>query len=162
MPSKLLSSVGLGQKGVFATHTLLYGTPTLMLFEKFIFNDWGYLTSLMMLVILDSVTGGLSAAISRTFSMVDMYKKLGKKLFGIVIAILCIGILKNATVGGEQNIMSGFIDAGLYAVMLGFEGASVLKNAYKIYPWEPIKVILSKLEIYYDKRANKVIDENLK
>jgi phage-related holin len=159
MPSKLFASVGLGQKGTYTAHMLMYGAPSLMLFERFIFSDWGYLTSLMALVILDSATGGLASIIDRQFSMVIMYKKLGKKLFGIVIAILCIGILKNATVGGEQNIMSGFIDAGLYAVMLGFEGASVLKNAYKIYPWEPIKIMLSKLEIYYDKKANKVTDE---
>jgi hypothetical protein len=40
--------------------------------------------------------------------------------------------------------------------MIGFEFASILRNTYKIYPFEIIKIALGKLEVFYDKRADKV------
>jgi uncharacterized membrane protein YiaA len=108
--------------------------------------------------VLDSLAGGLAAILKKDvnglkqFSAVKFYTKMAKKLFGITIAVLCVGLLKNTIIGGEQNIMAKIVDAGFYSLMLSFEGASVLKNAYKVYPWEPIKFILKKLEIFNERK----------
>jgi type III secretory pathway component EscU len=146
------------------------------MFEKRIFHDYDFLFGLMALVVLDSLVGGLGAVFTyeknkdgsyfispegvrkRMFSSVVLYEKMSKKLFGIAVAVLCIGILKNTVISGEENLMAMIIDSGFYSVMLGFEGASVLKNCYKIYPWEPIKFALQKLEIFYNKDTNKIQD----
>lgn len=146
------------------------------MFENRVFHDYDFLFGLMFLVVMDSLAGGLVAwwdvdkdlnggivldkngRKQRRFSSTVFYEKMSKKLFGIAVAVLCIGILKNTVIAGEENIMAKIIDSGFYSIMLGFEGASVLKNCYRIYPWEPIKFILRKLEIFYNKKTDKIED----
>lgn len=142
----------------------------LLFFEKRVFSDYDFLFGLVFLLILDTIGGGIAALLTykkdengdfvlsasgkkcRAFSSVTLYKKMSKKMMGIILALLCIGILKNTLIDGETNVIEKIIDAGFYSIMLGFEGASVLKNAYRIYPWEPIKIILRKLEVFNDKK----------
>jgi hypothetical protein len=185
MPSTLFKEVGLSQNQAYGAHMIIYGTPTLyvsrtfllddlpMYFQKYVFNDWPFLTSLLLLVFLDTITGGLAALIYRRwdigakkyvseFSGRLMYKKLATKAFGITIYVLSIGVLKNTVIDGEENLLSDLVDSGFYSVMIGFELASVLRNTYKIYPFEIIKWALKKLEVFYDKQTDKVnIDTEL-
>jgi hypothetical protein len=166
MPSKLLYRIGLTQKGVYSFHMFMYGGPLLMFlqepsfflgdsalefFERRVFNDYDFLLGLLMLVLLDTITGGFKAINSykmfgesylrdnqgkkvRQFSGRVFYEKMSKKLFGITVAVVWIWVLKNNK----------------------FEGASVLKNSYGIYPWEPIKLILKKLDIFINQKTGKV------
>jgi len=177
MPPKILEDIGLSKNQIFGAHVFLYGTPfltalqvdtitlgdqffqsPLAFFEARIFSDYDFLLGLLFLILLDSLAGGLAAILKknstglRQFSAVLFYTKMAKKLFGITIAVLCVGLLKNTIINGEQNILAKIVDAGFYSLMLSFEGASVLKNAYKVYPWEPIKFILKKLEIFNDRK----------
>lgn len=155
----------------------LYGTPLLtilqvprvtigdqflqspfLFFESRVFSDYDFLFGLLMLICLDSLAGGLAAVLEkdekgeRRFSAVKFYSKMAKKLVGITIAVLAIGLLKNTIINGEENIMAYLVDAGFYSLMLSFEGASVLKNSYRVYPWEPIKWVLKKLEIFNERK----------
>lgn len=182
MPSALFSKIGLSQATAYGIHMLMYGTPTLLFikryiledlptqFEKYIFSDWPFLTSLTFLVLLDTVTGGIAAWLNKSwnektsrfeteFSGRTLYKKLGTKTFGIMVYVISIGILKKTVIDGEENLMADLVDSGFYSVLIGFELASVLKNTYKIYPFEILKLALKKLEIFYDKRTDKVKDE---
>jgi len=166
MPTKLLESYHLNQKQIFNVHSAIYFGPLLTyiqikpveFFEERVFNDWDFAAGLMLLVLLDTVAGGIAHIAHSTFSGRDLYRKLATKLFGICAAVICIGLLKNTLINGEENLIAFIVDSGFYSVMLAFEGASVMKNLYKIYPWEPIKFALSKLEVFYDKKENKVKD----
>jgi phage-related holin len=172
MPSKLLSKYGLNQKEIYSTHLLIYVCPVFMFaqlepfvsllgsFNDRVFNDWDFFIGLMFLVFLDTLVGGLASILEHKFSARKLYKKLGSKVFGICISVACIGILKNTLIGGEENLMAFIVDSGFYSIMMGFEGASVLKNSYKIYPWEPIRIALSKLEIFYNEKTGKVTDKS--
>jgi len=183
MPSALFSKIGLSQANAYAIHMLMYGTPTLLFFkrfiledlpaqfEKYIFSDWPFLTSLTFLVLLDTITGGVGAWLNRVWSEEEqrfktefsgrtLYKKLGTKTFGITVYVISIGILKKTVIDGEENLMADLVDSGFYSVMIGFELASILKNTYKIYPFEVLKIALRKLEIFYDKRNDKVKTDN--
>lgn len=159
MPSKLFASLGFSQKTAFGLHMLMYGTPITFLFQKYVFNDWDFLVSLMLLFFLDTLVGSIAAMIEGIFKPTIGMKRFGLKLIGYTLTILCIGIMDNTLIGGRENWMEGIIDAGAYAVMIAFEGASVLKNIYRIYPFEPVKILLKKLEIYYNKQQNKVEKE---
>jgi hypothetical protein len=188
MPSKLLYRIGLTQKGVYSFHMFMYGGPLLMFlqepsfflgdsalefFERRVFNDYDFLLGLLMLVLLDTITGGFKAINSykmfgesylrdnqgkkvRQFSGRVFYEKMSKKLFGITVAVVCLGVLKNTKIAGEEGLIQELISSGFYSVILGFEGASVLKNSYGIYPWEPIKLILKKLDIFINQKTGKV------
>lgn len=159
MPSRLFAEIGLSQKTAFGAHMLLYGTPITFLFERYVFNDWDFLISLMLLFFLDTVVGSAAAIVEGKFKPTIGMKRFGLKLIGYTLTILCIGVMDKALISGKANWMEGVIDAGAFAVMLAFEGASVLKNIYRIYPFEPIKHLLAKLEIYYNKQKDKVEKE---
>jgi hypothetical protein len=187
MPKKLLKKIGLNQHQVYGVRMLMYGTPLLMymqipntwlvhslkFFESRIFSDYDFLTGLLMLVMFDTLTGGIRAFKSykmtdglvlkdikgrpvRQFSGMVFYEKMSKKLFGITIAVLCLGVLKNTKISGEEAYLQELVSSGFYSIMLGFEGASVLKNAYGVYPWEPIKIALQRLDIFINRKTNEV------
>lgn len=156
MPSQFFAEIGIPQKGAFALHMLMYGTPAIYLVERYIFNDWDFLISLMLLFFLDTLVGSVAAMIEGVFKPTIGVRRFGLKLIGYTLTILCIGIMDNTLISGRANWLEGVIDAGAFAIMISFEGASVLKNIYRIYPFEPIKVLLSKIEIYYNKQKDKV------
>ena len=156
MPSKLLASIGIGQKASFGIHMAFYGTPVMYLFEKYIFSDWDFLISLMLLFFLDTFVGSLAAIVEGKFKPTLGFKLFAIKFICYTITILCIGIMDNTLISGQANWMEGIIDAGAFAVMIAFEGASVLKNVYRIYPFQIIQLLLRKLEIYYNRQKDKV------
>lgn len=179
MIKNILLALGFPQKNIFGFHAFFYGTPLLLLlqkfflkklpiyFEQYVFNDWSFLPSLTLLVLLDTITGGLGAyltpiksadgkVIGTEFSEIKLYRKLASKTFAIMIYVVSIGILKNTVIDGEENIMASLVDSSFYSVMMAFELASVLRNTYKIYPFEIIKVALEKVEVFYDKKKDKV------
>lgn len=159
MPSKLFAAMGFSQKLSFGLHMAMYGTPVLMFFQKYVFNDWDFLISLMLLFFLDTAVGSLAAMVEGIFKPTIGAKRFGLKLIGYTMTIICIGIMDNTLIAGRANWLEGVVDAGAFAIMIAFEGASVLKNIYRIYPFEPIKFLLKKLEIYYNKQQDKVEKE---
>lgn len=156
MPAKLFAELGMSQKTAFGIHMMMYGTPVLLVFERYVFNDWDFLVSLMLLFFLDTFVGSVAAVIEGVFKPTIGIKRFGLKLIGYTMTVICIGIMDNTLIGGRANWLEGLVDAGAFAVMISFEGASVLKNIYRIYPFEPIKAILKKLEIYYNKKEDKI------
>lgn len=134
----------------------MYGTPAFYLVERYVFNDWDFLISLILLFFLDTIVGSVAAMIEGVFKPTVGVKRFGLKLIGYTLTILCIGIMDNTLISGRANWLEGVIDAGAFAIMISFEGASVLKNIYRIYPFEPIKLLLAKIEIYYNKQKDKV------
>jgi phage-related holin len=159
MPSKLFAEIGLSQKAAFAAHIAIYGTPVIYLFERYVFNDWDFLISLLLLFFMDTFVGSVASIIEGKFKPTLGAKMFGIKMIGYTFTVICIGIMDNALIGGRVNWLEGVIDAGAYAILMAFEGASVLKNIYRIYPFEPIKIILAKIEIYYDRQKQKVDPE---
>lgn len=140
---------------------LSFGTPLLLFVEKYVFSDWDYLISLMLLVGLNTIVGSVAAKVEGRFTTKLFYKKLGIKTFGIAIVLLGVGILKKTKIDGEENYLSDLLDAGFYAIMGGLELLSLLKNAYKIYPWEPIKYAIESIQSYYfTKRSQAINNEN--
>lgn len=156
MPAKLFVQLGLSQKTSFGIHMLMYASPMLYIFERYIFDDWDFLVSLLLLFLLDTIVGSLAAFIEGVFKPSIGMKRFGLKLMGYTLTIICIGIMDNTLIAGKANWLEGVVDAAAFAVMMSFEGASVLKNIYRIYPFEPIKILLAKLDVYYNRQRDKV------
>lgn len=153
-------SLTIGEKVNITYHSLIWGSPVMLFFETFIFKDWSFLISVILLVCLDSMTGGISALLKGDFSGVIFLKKLSMKLFALAVVIVCVGVVKNTVIGGSENFLASWVDSMLYSVLIGFEGTSVLKNLYKIYPFEPIRLLLEKFEVYYHKKIEEKTHEN--
>lgn len=136
----------------------MYLSPVLFFFEKYVFNDWDIFISVFLIFFVDTITDTIATLVEqRRIRLTKELIKFVSKFFAIVLTFLCIGIVDNALIGGNTNVLSGIIDATAFAVLLGFEVASTLKNIYRIYPWEPIKHLLAKLEVYYNKREDTVV-----
>lgn len=156
MPTKYLLAWGFSEKLTFGLHMMMYGTPIVYFIERYLFNDWDYLVSLALLVGMDTLMGAIAHAKEGNFST-----KLGIRGFLIKVAsltatLLCIGIIDNTTIGGHGSILEGVIDAGAFAIMMAFEGISVLKNIYRIKKFEVIVWLLQKLDVLTSiKKENK-------
>ncbi len=160
MKNEILDQPLLMDKALVAFKLVSIGTPLLLFIEKYVFSDWDYLISLMLLVGLNTIVGSLAAGILGQFSAKLFYKKLGIKIFGIAVVLIGVGILKKAKIDGEDNYLSTILDAGMYSLMGGLELLSLLKNGYKIYPWEPIKYAINAIQSYYFKKVDELNHEN--
>lgn len=147
MPTKYLLSWGFDEKLTFGIHMAIYGTPIVYFIEKYIFNDWNFLISLFLMVMMDTLLGAIAAAKEGKFSSKEGVKGFGIKVGSLAATLVCIGIIDNATIAGKGSILEGVIDAGAFAIMMAFEGISVLKNIYRIKKFEVIVWLLQKLDV---------------
>lgn len=158
MKGELFDQNNLWDNTLVGFKILSIGTPLLLFVERYVFSDWDYLISLSLLVGLNTIVGSIAAKIEDVFTTKLFYKKLGIKIFGVAIVLTGVGILKKAKIDGEENYLAELLDAGIYALMGGLELLSLLKNAYKIYPWEIIRYGIESIQSYYFKQRNKALD----
>lgn len=157
MPTKLFMSWGISEKLVFGLHMGIYGTNLLYFVEKYIFNDWDFLVSLSILVLLDTIFGSIKAVKEGVFKAGKGLSGFALKVIILACTIAAIGVIDNSTIAGESSWFNGYIDAGAFAIMLGFEGVSFLKNLYYLKPMPIIGWLLKKLDLltYIEKDEKK-------
>lgn len=147
MPTKLFMSWGISEKLVFGFHMGIYGTQLLYFVERYIFNDWDFLVSLSLLVLFDTCLGAVRAVKERRFSVRTGMVGFGLKVVILACTIVAIGVIDNSRIAGDSSWFKGYIDAGAFAIMLGFEGVSVLRNLYSLKPMPVIEWLLKKLDL---------------
>lgn len=147
MPTKLLLSWGVSEKVTFGFHMGTYGASLLFFIEKYIFNDWDFLVSLFILVFFDTIFGSLRAIKEGRFKVRTGLSGFALKIIILACTVFAIGVIDNSTIAGESTWFEGYIDAGAFAIMLGFEGASVLRNLYALKPSPIIEYVLQKLDM---------------
>jgi len=128
-------------------------TPIVFFVEKYVFNDWNFIVSILLLLILDGLTLVILALVKENYTVIEGLTEFGKKTFATTMTVICLGIIDLASVKIEAGIVIDWINSGFYSVLLGFLGVGILNTIYKIYPWEPIKYLLDKFEM---KRKEKI------
>lgn len=147
MPTKLLLSWGFPEKIIFGFHMGTYGASFLFFVERYIFNDWDFLVSLFILVFFDTIFGCLRALKEGRFKVRDGVTGFALKIIILACTVFAIGVIDNSRIAGESTWFQGYVDAGAFAIMLGFEGASVLRNLYALKPIPIIEFVLKKLDL---------------
>lgn len=147
MPTKLLLSWGLNEKLMFGFHMGTYGASLLFFVERYIFNDWDFLVSLFILVFFDTIFGCVRAIKEKRFKVRNGLVGFALKIVILACTVFAIGVIDNSRIAGESTWFQGYVDAGAFAIMLGFEGASVLRNLYAIKPSPIIEFVLKKLDL---------------
>lgn len=157
MPTKLLLSWGIYEKLTFGLHMGTYGAGLLFFVERYVFNDWDFLISLFILVFLDTIFGCLRAIKEGRFKVRVGLSGFALKIIILACTVFAIGVIDNSRIAGESTWFQGYVDAGAFAIMLGFEGASVLKNLYALKPSPIIEYVLKKLDLltYIEKNEPK-------
>ena len=124
-------------------------TPVLPLVEKYLFNDWSFLSSLGVLILVDTVFGvqhhwGNHSISSRGFSR--LFKKVSIYLGLLVLT----HVLTSYKVHGEPNGQFTWFDTFMYSCMMAREGLSILEHIAGIEPRLVPKALLKRLALISD------------
>ncbi|MGI4867081.1 MAG: phage holin family protein [Janthinobacterium lividum] len=125
-------------------------TPVLALVERYLFNDWNFLSSLGMLILVDTVFGvqhhwAAHSIGSRGFSR--LFKKVGIYLGLLVLTHQLTGYQVHGEVNG---IFSSWVDKFMYACMMAREALSILEHVAALEPRLVPKVLLKRLALISD------------
>lgn len=119
-------------------------SPWALLIRQYIFDDWQFLGFLMVLIVVDTITGVLrswrqqkvsSRAFSRIFTKVLIYLAL----------LILAHVMANFTVHGKVNVLFQWFDTFIYSAMMAREALSLLENLAAIEPTLVPKVLLKRL-----------------
>jgi hypothetical protein len=141
---------GFGAKLYFALKFTIF-TPLIYFIEKFIWNDWNLLITVILFIFLDAFALLLRSLTDKSFSFNTAFKSFGLKTSSISLVIFGIGVFDQAMIKGQPIEVLEMINYGFYTMILGFMFISFLTNIYHIYPWPPIKKILDKMNNWFEK-----------
>lgn len=101
--------------------------PYLDVFEEYVFNDWQFIITVMILLVVDTITGvwkGYKAKQLSSYKFRDVLKKAALYLMLIVIA----NVVSRYTVQGQANVLLQWVDNTVYALITITELLSILEN----------------------------------
>ena len=123
-------------------------TPVLVFVEKYLFNDWNFLGSLGMLILVDTVFGVQHHWQAHTISS-RAFSRLFTKA-GIYLGLLVLTHhLTGYQVQGEVNgVFSSWFAKFMYACMMAREALSILEHIKELEPRLVPKVLLKRLALF--------------
>jgi hypothetical protein len=133
----------------------IVSAPWIYYVERYVFNDWNLLVSLVLLIGLDTATG-----IWRALKRRDPEKKgFTKKGFGKIINklivyvgwLLLIGVLEKAAIHGKPSLLNEWIHTGAISILMIREAISAGENLLAIRPDGRLKKIVNKLSDFLEK-----------
>lgn len=113
--------------------------------EKYLFADWQFIGSLVVLVVLDTLTGIWKHWTHNTISSRG-FGKFCKKLILYGCVLIVTHTLISFRVQGQPNTVFGWIDTIVYSAIIVREALSVFENVAAIYPDLLPKWLLKKLK----------------
>jgi hypothetical protein len=120
--------------------------PIMYFIERFIWNDWDFLTTLVLLILCDGLVMGIRSLLDHKYLIMHAFRDFAMKTLALTLTVLCTGLLDNAVIKGEASLLIEIVNSGFYAVLLLFVAISILKNIYGIYPLDFINDLLNKLD----------------
>lgn len=136
-------------KFIFASKSIVF-TPIIWFIETYVWTDWNLLISISLLILLDGVVLGFKALIRKDYDAAKGLRDFGLKTFGIAITIAGVGVLDNAMIRNDSVEALQAINYGFYTMILAFLFISLLTNIYKIYPIEPIRKMIERLNKIFE------------
>jgi hypothetical protein len=130
---------------LFTIYSFVFGGAILRFFEQYIFNDWDFLVSLVLIILFDTLFGVILSIKNKNFSAMYGISRIVIKLLYITLGVMLIGIISNIRIDGETSLLYEYVDAGLFSVLIGFESMSALKNLYNLNPPTIIKKPIEKI-----------------
>lgn len=101
--------------------------------EKYLFSDWQFIGSLMVLVVLDTLTGIWKHWTHNTISSKG-FGQFCKKLILYGCVLIVTHTLISFRVQGEPNVIFSWIDTIVYSAIIVREALSIFENVAAIYP----------------------------
>jgi phage-related holin len=121
-------------------------TPVLGFIEKYLFNDWNFLSSLGVLILVDTVFGVQHHWVQHSISS-RAFSRLFTKC-GIYLGLLVLThVLTTYQVQGKPQILFAWFDTFMYSCMMAREGLSILEHIAGIEPRLVPNALLKRLAL---------------
>jgi phage-related holin len=121
-------------------------TPVLGLIEKYLFNDWNFLSSLGVLILVDTVFGVQHHWVQHSISS-RAFSRLFTKC-GIYLGLLVLThVLTTYRVQGKPQVLFAWFDTFMYSCMMAREGLSILEHVAGIEPRLVPNALLKRLAL---------------
>lgn len=139
----------LSAKTLLSLRAAVVLTPLLVFVEKYLFNDWQFLGSLCVLIVVDTVFGVQhhwrehsisSRAFSRLFTKAGIYLGL----------LVLTHQLTTYQVHGKPQVLFSWFDTFMYSCMMAREGLSILEHIAGIEPRLVPRALLKRLALISD------------
>jgi toxin secretion/phage lysis holin len=122
--------------------------------DKYVFSDWEFIFTLVVLIVLDTVLGFYLAWKRKEVSS-DGFAKLFKKLIVYIVLLICSHTAATVKANGSEIIMLNWLDSVIYSGIIVREILSLFEKCAVIQPNLVPQWILERLRNYNEKGENK-------
>lgn len=120
-------------------------TPFIFFFERFIFSDWDFGISVLILLLIDAFVAISVSMLRKEITVLKMTFEWLLRSLVLLCGVLTFSVIDKALIDGQPNGLIDWVHSGFLVVFLFAIVAGVLNNLYLIYPAEWIKEILKKI-----------------
>lgn len=124
-------------------------TPVLVFVERYLFNDWNFLGSLGVLILVDTVFGVQHHWVKHTISSWGFSRFFLKGIIYMGLLVLT-HVLTSYQVHGKPQVLFAWFDTFMYSCMMAREALSILEHITYIEPRLVPKALLKRLAIISD------------
>lgn len=134
-------------------------SPIVLLFEKYVFSDWQFITYLAILITLDTTLGVFLAWRKKNISS-EAFSKIFLKVIVYCSFLIVTHIVTHFQEDNKSNIWLWF-DSLAYSAIVARESLSILEKCSLILPGAFPSWLIARLQ-YFDQNGKLPTDENSK
>jgi hypothetical protein len=120
-------------------------TPFIFFFERFVFSDWDFGISVLILLLIDAFVAISVSLLRKEITVLKMSFEWLLRSLVLLCGVLTVSVIDKALINGKPNEMIDWVHSGFLIVFLFAILAAILNNLYLIYPADWIKEILRKI-----------------
>jgi hypothetical protein len=129
-------------------------TPIIFFIEKYVFNDWGILISVFMMLLLDGAAMLMRVIWGRQFKAETAMAMFAKNSLSIAVVIFSTSIMDLARLKGAEIEALAFFHVGIYVIIFSYLIASIWTNLYGAFQLELLRQLIEKFSIRRNKNDN--------
>jgi hypothetical protein len=129
-------------------------TPFIFFFEKFIFSDWDFGISILILLLIDAFVAISVSLLKKEITVLKMIFEWLLRSLVLLCGVITVSVIDKALIEGKENGMIDWVHSGFLIVFLFAIGAGILNNLYLVYPAEWIKEVLKRIGFKKDNNSD--------
>jgi hypothetical protein len=129
-------------------------TPVIFFIEKYVFNDWGILISVFMMLLIDGGAMLMRVIWGRNFKAETAMAMFAKNSLSIAVVIFSTSVMDLARLKGAEIESLAFFHVGIYVIIFSYLLASIMTNVYGAFQVELIRQLIEKFNIRRNKNDN--------
>lgn len=106
--------------------------PALVFIQRYVYSDWNFLVSLLILMFLDLVTGVAKAYKTGKIVTSTGLRDTLIKIFQYGVALIVIHVLVSFQVNGQEVTLLNYADEAGYTFLIVIEAKSIFENLQKV------------------------------